>query len=134
MMTVQPLQIVYIEYRDARLYAEVIQSASRDRIWARPLMLVSGLPSRADSRRRAISEAAEDSSRSSLALFDLDQAPDLVWPMSAFEPAMDVEFFSLMVHLKVNDDQQPPEKAQLALRHFLQGCWYQPQPVGYGNP
>jgi len=130
MIPIQPLQIVYIEHRDARLYAEVIQTANRDRIWSRPLMLVLGLPNRLERRQRALAEAAEDPEKTSLRLYDLEHAPDLVWPMSAFEPAFDTEFFSLMVHLKVNDRRKSPEQAQIALHHFLQDCWQPPRSAG----
>ncbi len=129
MIPIQPLQIVYIEHRDARLYAEVIQTANRDRIWSRPLMLVVGLPHRPDGRRQAIAEAAENPDHTSLQLFDLEQSPDLVWPMDAFQPAFDTEFFSLMVHSKVSHHHSP-EQAQRALRHFLQDCWQPPRSAG----
>ena len=130
MIPIQPLQIVYMEHRDARLSAEVIQTANRDRIWSRPLMLVLGLPNRTDRRRRAITEAAENPDQSALRFFDLEQSPDLVWPMDAFEPAFDTEFFSLMVNLKVSNKSASTEQAQRALRHFLQSCWHPPRSAG----
>ncbi|MEL7505626.1 MAG: hypothetical protein AAFN18_24520 [Cyanobacteria bacterium J06554_6] len=130
MPTIHPLQIVYIEHQDARLYAEVIQTANDDRIWSRPLMIVEGLPSHSIGRQQAISEAAIDPNNSQLTLFDLEQSPDLVWPMAAFELALDTEFFSLMFHLKVNSNPSDSgEKAQAAFRHFLQGCWQPPRTV-----
>jgi hypothetical protein len=125
MVTIKPSQIVFLEHQDARLYTEVIQTAGFQRLWARPLMLVRGLPEDDYLRQQAISRAATDLNRCTLELYDLKAAPDLVWPQAAFNIAFDTDFFSLLFHLRVSDSTPENPIAQHQFNCFLQACWHQ---------
>jgi hypothetical protein len=123
MTRITPSQILYLEYGDARLYAEAIQTADRHRLWARPLMLVAGLPRDTYQRQGAIASAAADLDDCQLHLYDLDFAPDLVWPVNAFQVAFDTDFFSLLFHLKMSGSTADTQTAQARFNRFLQDCW-----------
>ncbi|MEM9162659.1 MAG: hypothetical protein AAGC54_06265 [Cyanobacteria bacterium P01_F01_bin.4] len=123
MLDIQPSQILYLEYGDARLYTEVIQTVSRNRLWARPLMLVQGLPRDPYYRQQAITTAAVDLDNCALALHDLKSSPDLVWPRDAFHIAFDTDFFSLLFHLKISEHPIDSEEVRQQFKNFVQGCW-----------
>jgi hypothetical protein len=123
MDNIQPLQILYLEHQDERLYAEVIQSANEHRLWARPLMLIQGLPIDSDLRQNCIADAAADFETCQLELHDLQFAPDMVWPLDDFQIAFDIDFFSLLVNLKVSPKRANSQESHHAFNHFLQGCW-----------
>ena len=74
----QPGQIVYLEESDTRLYAEVIQVVlERQLCWVRPLLLEINFG---------------DESQ----ITDLRGASDLLWSISLFRPALDVEVITLI--------------------------------------
>lgn len=123
MLDIQPSQILYLEYADARLYTEVIQIVSRNRLWARPLMLVNGLPKDSYYRQQAITAAAVDLENCALTLHDLKASPDLVWPREAFHAAFDTDFFSLLFHLKISERPVDSDEVRQQFKCFLQGCW-----------
>lgn len=123
MLDIQPSQILYLEYSDARLYTEVIQTVSRKRLWARPLMLVQGLPRDPYYRQQAITTAAVDLDNCALKLLDLKSSPDLVWPRDAFHIAFDTDFFSLLFHLKISEHPIDSEEVRQQFKQFVQGCW-----------
>ncbi|MEM8804523.1 MAG: hypothetical protein AAGF01_00555 [Cyanobacteria bacterium P01_G01_bin.38] len=123
MLDIQPSQILYLEYGDARLYIEVIQTVSRNRLWARPLMLVQGLPRDPYHRQQAITTAAVDLDNCALTLLDLKSSPDLVWPRDAFHIAFDTDFFSLLFHLKISERPIDSEEVRQQFKQFVQGCW-----------
>ncbi|NEP18730.1 MAG: hypothetical protein F6J97_17825 [Leptolyngbya sp. SIO4C1] len=122
MIDIQPSQILYLEHSDARLYTEVIQTVRHCRLWARPLMLVQGLPPDPYQRQQAIEAAAADVASCALTLYDLKAAPDLVWPVSAFHTAFDTDFFSLLFHLKLSDSVGDAQTVRQHFDRFLQGC------------
>jgi hypothetical protein len=113
----QPCQILYLEHERDRLYVEVVQIvAIRQMCWARPLMLVTSpaLPPTTHS----FTEVDE------LTLHDLRQAPDLLWPISLFQAALDSDVIALLSQLY--SVQPQPEKAHLArqlLNVFIQQTW-----------
>ena len=113
----QPCQILYLEHERDRLYVEVVQIVTiRQMCWARPLMLVTSpaLPSTPDS----FTEVDE------LTLHDLRQAPDLLWPISLFQVALDSDVIALLSQLYSLQPQ--PETAPLArqlLNAFTQQIW-----------
>ncbi|MEO0349013.1 MAG: hypothetical protein AAF282_03070 [Cyanobacteria bacterium P01_A01_bin.15] len=127
MISINPGQIVYLEYLDQRLYAEAIQLAGSIRLWCRPLMLVGHLPC-GPQQQQAIAEAATDPQASELELYDLKTAPDLVWPMDRFKMAYDTDFFALLFYLRIADDSGPDDLAKQQFQHFLHMCWSQDNP------
>ncbi|MBE9076620.1 hypothetical protein IQ241_04800 [Romeria aff. gracilis LEGE 07310] len=115
MSHILPSQILYLEHGDARLYAEAIQvTEARHLCWARPMLLVKGLSDAPGMRQQAITTAVVSLEGSPLELYDLCDAPDLIWPAELFQIAIDVDCFSLLVHLKLH----PASEQRLNLRPF----------------
>jgi len=125
-MSVVPSQILYLEHGPSRLYAEAIQVISTRKLcWSRPTLLIAGLPEDSASRRQAaIAEAAQHPSSSSLELYDLKGAPDLIWPLAPFQLAYDLDFFSLLVQLKMNPNGADQLGGTAQLNDFIRSFWY----------
>ena len=124
-MSVVPSQILYLEHGSSRLYAEAIQVVSQRRLcWARPTLLIQGLPEEATPAKRqsAVSGAAQSPEQSTLKLYDLEGCPDLIWPIAPFQLAYDLDFFSLIVQLKLtpNSDTQ---RSSRQLSEFIHSFW-----------
>ena len=124
MVSINPGQIVYLECLDQRLYAEAIQVAGSIRLWCRPLMLVCHLPYGSHQQQRMIAEAAASPETSALELYDLKTAPDLVWPISQFKMAFDTDFFALLFHLRLSNEEGLNDLAKQQFQHFLHNCWH----------
>ena len=138
-MSIAPSQILYLEHGPYRLYAEAIQIiASRRLCWARPTLLIQGLPegeSAAAERQQVIADAASERRSSvetdtpstllpsTLQLYDLENAPDLIWPQELFEIAYDLDFFALLIQLKMRPDEVASLNAHQQLNHFLHSFW-----------
>ena len=175
-MSIAPSQILYLEHGSARLYAEAIQIITeRHLCWARPTLLIQGLPEAKDlaegeslaaERQAVISTAAirrshylseinishnntshnntsdneasnsnasnshtssnitlKEDTHSGLQLYDLEDAPDLIWPQTLFEIAYDLDFFTLLVQLKMNPDTTAVHSSSQQLNHFLRSFW-----------
>ena len=124
MINIHPNQILYLEHGDTRLYAEAIQILSeRGVCWARPVLLVQGLPLDAGHRQDMIAAASDSSENSSLRLYDLQGGADLLWPIYLFEAALDIEYLSLLIPLKVHDKGGDPNQNRRYLNAFLHGFW-----------
>lgn len=102
----QPRQIVYLEHTGVRLYAEVIQVvSSRQLCWVRPLLITD-------------TQVVEET----LPVTDLRSAPDLLWPRSLFQPALDTEVLPLLA-------MSPPTPPELTgavrqqLSQFIHQVW-----------
>ncbi|MEM6450017.1 MAG: hypothetical protein AAF703_06865 [Cyanobacteria bacterium P01_D01_bin.105] len=126
-MSIAPSQILFLEHGTSRLYAEAIQIIAPRRLcWARPTLLIQGLPagdSLAEERQCMIAAAAAEPARSELQLYDLEDSPDLIWPIELFEIAYDVDFFSLLVKLKMNPDEVALRVGIRRLNTFLRNFW-----------
>jgi len=130
-MSVVPSQILYLEHDSSRLYAEAIQVVdTRHLCWARPTLLIQGLPDvslpgagSVASRQNIISSAAQDPSSTTLQLYDLEGCPDLIWPLELFHIAFDVDFFSLLVQLKINPDDIAQRRSNAQLSEFIHSFW-----------
>jgi len=126
-MSVVPSQILYLEHGSARLYAEAIQVVeNRHLCWARPTLLIHGLPetNKQDVRQEAIAAAATAPVRSELTLYDLEGGPDLIWPLELFQIAFDLDFFSLLVQLKMNPDEIALRSSRSQLNAFIRSFWH----------
>ena len=123
MNTINSGQIVYLECLDQRLYAEAIQLAGEVRLWCRPLMLVGCLPYDSHQHQRVIAAAATDPEASSLELYDLKTAPDLLWPINSFKMAFDTDFFALLFHLRIAENSGSESLAKQRFQNFLHMCW-----------
>ena len=103
-------QIVFLEYGDSRLYAEVIQVVvERNLCWVRPLLLVIQ-----EWEARQVS--------------DLRSTSDLLWAINLFQPALDTEVIELYTQILVKEPK--PELFQAAkqqLHQFIQQLWQENQ-------
>lgn len=124
-MSVVPSQILYLEHGPSRLYAEAIQVVSHRRLcWSRPTLLIQGLPENVASQRQsAIAQAAQCPEHSQLKLYDLEDAPDLIWPLDPFQIAYDLDFFSLLVQLKLSPASASQRECKTQLNSFIKGFW-----------
>ncbi|MEL6350980.1 MAG: hypothetical protein AAFR58_04380 [Cyanobacteria bacterium J06627_28] len=124
-MSVVPSQILYLEHDDARLYADAIQVIStRQLCWVRPTLLIQGLPESDQTLRQAvISNAAQCPEQSGLTLYDLEGSPDLIWPLTPFEIAYDIDFFSLLVQLKISSNSAALPAGKQQLHQFTHSFW-----------
>ncbi|MEM6867989.1 MAG: hypothetical protein AAF528_06380 [Cyanobacteria bacterium P01_C01_bin.121] len=125
-MSIVPSQILYLEHGSSRLYAEAIQVVSnRQLCWARPTLLIQKLPenvSRA-TRQAAITNAAQSFETSQLKIYDLEGCPDLIWPLAPFNIAYDLDFFSLLIQLKITPDESTQPKGSSQLNEFIRSFW-----------
>ena len=118
-MSIVPSQILYLEHGSSRLYAEAIQVVcNRQVCWARPTLLIKRLPENVSgpTRQAAIANAAQSFETSQLEMYDLEGCPDLIWPLAPFHIAYDLDFFSLLVQIKItpDEDTQPQGSSQLS--------------------
>ncbi len=127
-MSIVPSQILYLEHDSERLYAEAIQVVeNRHLCWARPTLLIQGLPqtNSPEVRQAAIAAAATSPETSSLTLYDLEGGPDLIWPLDLFQIALDLDFFSLLVQLKINPDEIALRNSSRPLNTFIRSFWHE---------
>lgn len=118
----QVYQIVYLEYKTTRLYAEVIQTIeARQMCWVRPLGLVvyptdSFYPSWGFSQSEDVP-----------AVYDLRQGADLLWPGTLFQVALDTEVLPLLAQLELQERDKIENSAASAARHqlnqFIRQVW-----------
>lgn len=112
----QPRQIVGLEHKTTRLYAEIIEFVeSRQVCWVRPLILAVSM---ADSDSSLITSQAQ------LTLYDLRLGADLLWPASLFRPALDTDVIPLLVQLNNPDAQAVNSSdAHNQLSVFVREVW-----------
>ena len=101
-LSFQSHQIVYLEYDDEKLYAEVIQVVpERELCWARPLALLKA------AQVTPFSDAiVNKNADTTWDLRDLRQASDILLPISFFQLALDVEVLPLLGKF-YSDEEQP---------------------------
>jgi hypothetical protein len=124
-MSVVPSQILYLEHGPSRLYAEAIQIVSERRLcWSRPVLLVQGLPEEVPMAKRqaAIADTVQLPEQSELKLYDLEGCPDLIWPIDPFQLAYDLDFFSLIVQLKITPNGSA-QRSSYQLSEFIHSFW-----------
>ncbi len=124
-MSVVPSQILYLEHGPSRLYAEAIQIVSERRLcWSRPVLLIKGLPEDVPTEKRqdAIAHTVQQPDQSQLALYDLEGCPDLIWPIDPFQLAYDLDFFSLIVQLKMTPNGTT-QRSSRQLSEFIRSFW-----------
>ncbi len=99
-------QIVFLEYGDSRLYAEVIQVVvERSLCWVRPLLLVT---QECESQQ----------------VTDLRSTSDLLWSINLFQAALDTQVIELYTQILAKEPQPelfPAAKQQL--HQFIQQLW-----------
>lgn len=101
-----PGQIVSLEHGDKNLYAEVIQVVvSRQLCWVRPLLLATYTPE--------------------LPLVtDLRDAPDLLWPVKLFRPALDTEVITILSQVLAKEPKAELDSAaKQQLNQFIHQVW-----------
>lgn len=99
-------QIVFLEYRQSRLYAEVIQVVvERNLCWVRPLLLVN-----------QEYEAPQ--------VTDLRSTSDLLWSKNWFQAAVDTQVIGLYSQfLSKEPKPELSQKAKQQLHQFIQQLW-----------
>lgn len=104
-------QIVSLEHEGTRLYAELIQVVeSRQMWWVRPLLL-GFFPS-------------EQPSDQPSPIYDLRSSAHLLWPITLFRPAFDIEVIPLLSHLLALEPQSEQDPvAQQQLNQFVHKVW-----------
>lgn len=116
----QPCQILYLEHHASRLYTEVVQIIRpRQMCWSRPLMLVK------TATEPDLSLSQPSTTLVGPVIYDLRQAPDLVWPIALFRIPLDTEVIPLVAQLQPVDSYSS-EAARLArqqLNQFIQQVW-----------
>ncbi|MEM6598759.1 MAG: hypothetical protein AAF810_15990 [Cyanobacteria bacterium P01_D01_bin.36] len=126
-MSIVPSQILYLEHGSSRLYAEAIQVVSNRQVcWARPTLLIQKLPENVSgaTRQAAIASAAQSFENSPLEMYDLEGSPDLIWPMAPFNIAYDLDFFSLLVQIKIAPDEKRQPNSSGQLNEFIRSFWH----------
>ena len=124
-MSVVPSQILYLEHGSSRLYAEAIQIVdTRHLCWTRPTLLIQGLPEDSSAHRQeAISAAVLSPDDSRLKLYDLGGCPDLIWPLLLFHVAYDIDFFSLLIQLKISPNSISQSSSKAQFNAFIHSFW-----------
>ena len=134
-MTIAPSQILFLEQGSMRLYVEAIQIVdARQLCWARPVLLLDGLPTAedlespsagrlAEYRQMAIATAASCPEASELFCYDLTERPDLIWPTELFEIALDVDFFALLLRVEKHPDSSLQSQIQKQFNNFVRSFW-----------
>lgn len=99
-------QIVFLEYGDSRLYAEVIQVVvERHLCWVRPLLLIT--------------QECE-----SPQLTDLRSTSDILWSINWFQPALDTQVIALYATILAKEPRpELSKKAKQQLYQFIQQLW-----------
>ncbi|MGB3291539.1 MAG: hypothetical protein WBB01_00945 [Phormidesmis sp.] len=124
-MSVVPSQILYLEHGSSRLYAEAIQVVdTRHLCWTRPTLLIQGLPEGDVNRQAAIFAAVLAPEDSKLKLYDLEGCPDLIWPVLLFRVAYDIDFFSLLIQLKISPDSSTQGSSTVQFNAFIRSFWH----------
>lgn len=124
----QPHQILCLDHENTSLYGEAIQIITeRHLCWFRPLALLQREPNNPDATGM---------------LYDLRQDADLLYPISFFRMALDVEVLPILMQLnglKVGQNAplsthvQQPNPQQIAhqkFQHFVRQVW-QAQPDSF---
>ena len=121
MFDIQPHQIIYLEHENSRLYVEVIQMVKeRQLCWARPLALLT------QTSHFPGTPIAPDFSylgSENLSLYDLDESPDILWPIELFHPALDTEVLPLLSLLGAQKQKGDTHSNRQHLRQFIQQLW-----------
>lgn len=108
-----PRQIAYLSCDRSRLYTEVIQVLSdRQLCWARPLVLTT------PDYTVFLNPDNPLGLSSPVAAPDLDKAPDLLWPIHQFLPALDTDFLDLMTTAAA-----PNYSMRTLLNQFIHRLW-----------
>ncbi len=111
-------QIVFLECRQTRLYAEVIQVLeTRPMGWVRPLALVSGA---------VIHPLGGFDS----AIAKPQTTPDMVWPLDELQPALDTDAIPLLAQLSSQPSGELPlpellaeNSHRLTVNEFVRLLW-----------
>ncbi len=113
-------QIVFLECRQVRLYAEIIQVlALRPTGWIRPLALVS---------ETEVIALGADFDATGLTT-NKSAAPDMLWPLEQLQPALDTEVIPLLASLSdksaASASTLPPgtDHGHLTVNEFVQWLW-----------
>jgi hypothetical protein len=116
------------EQSNARLYAEVIQIVETRQIgWLRPLVL------------EILSLETANGLAKTSNFYDLRQTADLLWPLSLFRPALDMEILPVLSALQ-SGKPLGSESSELAiasrhqLQQFIQHIWQSHRELFDGSP
>lgn len=120
MFEIKPHQILYLEHEHTRLYVEVIQMVkARQLCWARPLALAQ----KASSPGRSIVPEWSHLESDKLSIYDLNESPDILWPIELFHPALDTEVLPLLNLLRSQKQAGDPQLNRQHLSRFIHQLW-----------
>lgn len=113
-------QIVFLECRQVRLYAEIIQVLTPRPVgWLRPLALVS--------QTETIALGADFDATSLMAT--KPAVPDMLWPLEQLQPALDTEVIPLLASLSAKSAtsavalRSDSDHRHLTVNEFVQWLW-----------
>jgi hypothetical protein len=125
----QNFEILCLEHENTRLYAEVIQVVvKRQLCWVRPLVLLE-LPSELSFLQQSIHFETEPIEAEQPVLYDLRQGADLLYPLSLFRTALDVEVIPVLAQLNALKAQMEESgreiqpEAHTKLQEFARRLW-----------
>jgi len=122
--TFRPCQIVCLEYDDSRLYAEVVQAVEERQIcWVRPFVLaVSPQTNPAKNVDQQTRSSAYEMPLSEY--YDLRHGADLLWPLTFFRAALDIEVLPLLHYLYPNHESSKLDLVgHSQFKIFVQRLW-----------
>ncbi|MBW4484259.1 MAG: hypothetical protein KME14_17115 [Tildeniella torsiva UHER 1998/13D] len=118
-------QIVFLESRQTRLYAEVIQVLEPRPVgWIRPLAMVS------ETQTIALGTELDPSALAG----NKATVPDMLWPLDQLQPALDTEVIPLLATLSAKADDLGTTPAldsdlhKLTVSEFVRWLWADRQP------
>lgn len=105
-------QIICLEYQHTCLYGEVIQLIpDRGLCWFRPICI-------------AVSNFDDNQASDSQQLINLQSGSDLLWPITLFRPALDIEVISLLAKLNdLNESLVHQRSSRQYLNTFVKEVW-----------
>ena len=102
-------QIICLEHQDTSLYGEVIQLIpSRNLCWFRPIFMIKGFWQDPGSSQQ---------------LVNLHSGSDLLWPISLFRAALDLEVIGWLADLDDADKHIQQTSSRQCLNQFVQQVW-----------
>jgi hypothetical protein len=120
MTSLVPGQIIFLECRQIRLYAEIIQILEpRPTGWIRPLALVS--------ETETVALGADFDATGLTAT--KPAVPDMLWPLEQLKPALDTEVIPLLASLSAKSAVSAAalplnsDHGHLTVSEFLQWLW-----------
>jgi hypothetical protein len=122
-----PHQIVCLACDQTLLYGEVIQVLEdRQMCWVRPLVLV-------DEQQSTDANVSSFGPGSKQHLQPVIDGPDLLWPLSYFQPALDTDVIPVLTAVRTTKltEKTSRQTANQRLRQFMEKLWARQSAADY---